>query len=862
MADHPSARFRPHHVKRHSIFAANKDDLLNRLAPATAVEALAAPAGALSACLDAAPSPDRDLALRAALFSRRVWDWLLELESWTWPAPLDQAFLNNIGLSAAEAARYANRVDQIGRDLDRLDVEEIKKHVLANHVLPLSRPTTPVTDSDLSSLSSASSFIKMDDLTAVVTTIVMQALPNLARLSALLRLWTIRLRVLREASPFLYALEDAEAHLASVMESHPNSRNDPHTNVAASVAEPARILDYMLDCLDGMPDTLPDVWIDRVEALERDYAEWVATCERNMSARAKHWSDGAVADDSAIASPGPTELRTSSWQADGPNDELETGRGLPRKDTLHRDKGGESLASTPESLSRVGRYHGEHHDSDAPPHCRFVPGDGALDDTSPLSGRAVEEDDDDDDDEHSGLPPLRMSDSHQSLNSQASTLIFSGFGGAMSSSPPDMSTSPAVRLEDADDSPLHRRGKTGADDLLFLKSPADESFADDFDDSMSVMEDGTGSSYTLRSEGGGAADDDQQLRQQISNIIDAIPAAKIKLASEPVNLNPPDLQLPRLRTAVSREGVRRSASNLSTVSSSRAATATPSFTLSPAKHCRPRHRRAHQEIKVYHLSRSTGEPPIKLFIRCVGEHGERVMVRVGGGWADLSEYLKAYASHHGRRSTKHASRVEICREVVSASTPTSHQSFFSSSPITRPGSAAAMTTMTTTTTMTAVDDLVSPATPFQVRKMRALEAAYSSYPTVGGSSSSSSRRRPWTPVGGGGLASSAPATREKEPSSADSMRSLRSSWFEDEDGSSFLGLAGPSGRKVEMTDENRAWVESVKEKVRIASGSASLLPATAAAMQSGRFGELGSVGSTRRLFPGGGGGGGAPGRRR
>ncbi|RDA93465.1 hypothetical protein CP533_2622 [Ophiocordyceps camponoti-saundersi (nom. inval.)] len=837
MADQPSARFRAHHAKRHSIFAANRDDLLARLAPATAVEALAAPAGALSACLDAAPSPDRDVALRAALFSRRVWEWLVELEGWTWPAAFDQAFLS-VGLSNVEAARYADRVDQIGRDLDRLDVEDIKKHVLANHVLPLSRPTTPATDSDLSSLSSASSFIKMDDLTAVITTIVMQALPNLARLSALLRLWTIRLRVLREVSPFLYALEDAEARLAADRASYGAERKDPETSLAATVAEPSRILDHMLDCLEGMPDTLPDVWIDRVEALERDYTEWTAACERNiMPAQAKYSLDGA--DDSAIASPGPGELTTTTnWPADGPNNELETGRGLPSSTYDDRETGDESLASTPESLSRVGRCHGEHRDAISPPHCRLpmaiVQGDGALEalsaeDTSPLSSRAVEEDDD-----GLGLPPLRMSDSHQSLNSQASTLIFSGFN-ALSSSPPDMSTSPVVRLQDtdpADGSPLHRHGKTGADDLLFLKSPADESFANDFDDTMSMMEDGT--SYTLTSENGG---DDQQLQQQISDIIDAIPAAKIKLASEPVILNPPDLQLPRLRTAVSREGVRRCASNLSTVSSSRAATATPSFTLSPAKQCRPRHRRAHQEIKVYHLSRSTGEPPIKLFIRCVGEHGERVMVRVGGGWADLSEYLKAYASHHGRRSNKHASRVEICREVVSASTPTSHQSFFTSSP-TRPSSAAAMTS--------SADDVLSPATPLQVRKMRALEAAY----PMG------SRRRPWTPSSG---SASAPTLKDKEPSSADSNRSARSSWFEDEDGSSFLGLAGPSGRKVEMTDENRAWVESVKEKVRIASGSASLLPA---AVQTGRFGELGSVGSTRRLFPGGGAGATGGARRR
>ena len=29
------------------------------------------------------------------------------------------------------------------------------------------------------------------------------------------------------------------------------------------------------------------------------------------------------------------------------------------------------------------------------------------------------------------------------------------------------------------------------------------------------------------------------------------------------------------------------------------------------------------------------------------EKMERAMVRVGGGWADLAEYLKVYVAHHG-----------------------------------------------------------------------------------------------------------------------------------------------------------------------------------------------------------------------
>lgn len=54
-------------------------------------------------------------------------------------------------------------------------------------------------------------------------------------------------------------------------------------------------------------------------------------------------------------------------------------------------------------------------------------------------------------------------------------------------------------------------------------------------------------------------------------------------------------------------------------------------------------------VKLYHLTQAGRAEPIKLFVRLVGE-GERVMVRVGGGWADLADFLRQYADHHGSRT--------------------------------------------------------------------------------------------------------------------------------------------------------------------------------------------------------------------
>lgn len=64
------------------------------------------------------------------------------------------------------------------------------------------------------------------------------------------------------------------------------------------------------------------------------------------------------------------------------------------------------------------------------------------------------------------------------------------------------------------------------------------------------------------------------------------------------------------------------------------------------------------DIKLYHLTQPGQAKPIKLFVRRVGENGERLMVRVGGGWADLGEYLRQYADHHARRVVSTEGKIE------------------------------------------------------------------------------------------------------------------------------------------------------------------------------------------------------------
>jgi len=185
------------------------------------------------------------------------------------------------------------------------------------------------------------------------------------------------------------------------------------------------------------------------------------------------------------------------------------------------------------------------------------------------------------------------------------------------------------------------------------------------------------------------------------------------------------------------------------------------------------------------------------------------MVRVGGGWADLGEYLKEYVSHHGRRSGH--SKVEI-KDVTGAGHATS-------TPPTRPASA---------------QEAHSPTTPLNIRKSRRSAAAEEVTANVLAAQSKippaiSSKREGSSPNG---------STRSRSSS--------RVSWPEED---SSLGMAGLKAKQVEMSEDTKAWVESVKEKVRIANGERKVSESsTSQLMISGKFGEMGKVGATKRLF--------------
>lgn len=873
--------------------------------------------------------------------SKQIHDWLDELSDWPWPKqstyagyemppakmrrlsePREPYQNHNFSqeqhaipepetpylgsLKASQIARYEIRIEQVTNGMDELDLEEIKSHVLLNHIMPLSRSGTPYSDIGASSIS----FNRMEDITAVITAITVQALPNLSRLSRLLRTWSIRIVVLRQVPTALVAMTDAEIALKSGWNAIRlrQSREDGSPGMSSTLSlprkdfevmssvlrrkieQPGRDLDYMLDLLEGMADTLPDDWLDRMDAIESDYHEWAAAAERRVRAgetgrevqsplhsKARQSAPGTPQPKIRIQIPSPTRdgldespgrYGESSILEKSPMDhvpivnkmldsrkesvdEIDVNAEIPIEN-LRQDYSvgmdGSPIAAANEGKDTVQKKQRRARDldgsSDRPRNGRLSTALSELDRNSlriappevlapspNLFRKSIPdlqaeysflESVNEDDEYEPQLPPARFIPRRMSQDSMASTVLHdpaSDYDYSDDGYHRERSTEPELpRLPDPNQ-PFSSDAPSPPSSPPLRPRTTSVSFNDVPEMSRSPDEPATSpleppevfdpeSSFDYRthmsspSRASVVSESGDELHQQIREVLRNLPN-KIRLSTKPsaINLNPPDIQLPRLSRIKSTDSFRRSGSALSTRSTMSSRASTPSWLLAPARVARPQSRASH-EAKTYYLSRSDGEAPMKLLVRCVGENGERVMVRVGGGWADLGEYLKEYAIHHSRRS-KGEGKVEVKDSSMLQS------SRMSSSPPSRPGSA-----------------FDAPMSPLVVRKTRK---------TSGGEGSS---RLPATPSGQG---------RELGTPSSDGSVGSRATRALSHPNSSILGMAGPHPKKTKALDEEgRQWVEDMRNKVRTASGEQRT--AVEQSQHDSKFGELGKVGGTKRVF--------------
>ncbi|KAL4803290.1 hypothetical protein BDV18DRAFT_145579 [Aspergillus unguis] len=304
------------------------DPLLGNLSPESTLQALssadAVPTNEQAAhdilsksILQASPS-ERALGIRAAVAAQKLGKWHREVHKWDWPkrtdAQLGKGFIppsdaeDSIyygSLPAAVVKEHEDRIEEIREGMDNLDVEELKEHVLNAHIPGRSRPSSA---NSTMSVPPPLSYVQLSDFTAVISATILRALPLLSRLSALLSSWDVRLLVLRQIPGLLQSLRFARSQLNSASDLLKSSAiptekdvlysmsnyHAKRTSLESTVLSAGRRIDRILDSLDGREDSLPEHWIDDLEAIEADFASWVMLAEkrtvenewRRLSARA------------------------------------------------------------------------------------------------------------------------------------------------------------------------------------------------------------------------------------------------------------------------------------------------------------------------------------------------------------------------------------------------------------------------------------------------------------------------------------------------------------------------------------------------------------------------------------------------
>lgn len=325
--------------------------LLRDLSPTSTLEALesteATIAGssshkhALLQSIAEIPISDRTWGIKAALAGKKVRAWLEEVSAWRWPSettwegylppdePLDETTRSplkdaldhenytNYGHEAAFYGslpgsllrQYERRVEEIRDDLDTLDIDDIKNFIRSMLAQSRSRQPSIAGLQDLSWTTGALS--QLDDFQAIITVTVVQSLPNLTRLDELLDVWSTRMYVMRQIPAFTKALVQARSTMMSawaILEVSWSNDDSSYHNALLSrkeveecIARTGRLLDSMLDGLEGQQDTIPEEWIDELEHLEGQLSSFSIEMEEKLMQLQMHDEETIVAGESDVS---------------------------------------------------------------------------------------------------------------------------------------------------------------------------------------------------------------------------------------------------------------------------------------------------------------------------------------------------------------------------------------------------------------------------------------------------------------------------------------------------------------------------------------------------------------------------------
>ncbi|RMZ86360.1 hypothetical protein DV736_g6414, partial [Chaetothyriales sp. CBS 134916] len=684
-----TARFRAQHL----------DPLLRNLSPESTLHALQATRtiqegsaqGILAKSIADASPAEREIGIRAAFAAQKLREFCEEVSHWEWPSPRERARGEGFKLAASQAQtdekkylgclavalvdQYEHRIGEIRDALDSLEMDEIKDHVLAAHSGSQEKEAveTATARPEPRLGFRSSSYGRMRDFTALVTATVIQALPDLAVLTGLLDTWEIRFGILRQLPDFLHLMEEARTRvrLAATAARDPYKAsnlsranfNEAKKELGTRVAEFGRRLDRFLDMLEGQEDALPHSWIDSLENVELEYAAWVMDGQRIVDSNESKMTSPETLEQQRIEEarlkippPPPSDTAGDSSARNGHRRDISD---ASIADSAYSAISGISEAEIVEATQTQVLPSPKISLID---HSKFLSTPVGVvrlkDDSvtcSPNVQRASTA-------SFEVIPrdQLKQVTLRRSLSAELLTRRFptqspeSTPTKALEQLTGNLSnlTPPQAELEDPS-SPVQRPKTSGADSAsrsCFLLNeqnlrpaspilprrsskrascPLDAAVSQPAGSSVSKVAPKLDLPRNPHKSAKQRPEKAETLEAKIQDILSTLPT-KIRLTNDSHGEGTPEL------------------SPLST----RASTPTPSLTLSPAKHSRSRSI-GETDVQLFHLhqhSQSRDVAPIRLHVRAVGENGERVMVRVGGGWADLGEYLREYSAHHRSKS--------------------------------------------------------------------------------------------------------------------------------------------------------------------------------------------------------------------
>ncbi|KAL1606820.1 hypothetical protein SLS60_004229 [Paraconiothyrium brasiliense] len=828
------------------------------------------------ACIENLTPAERDLGARVAKAAQRLKDWCDEIGQWGWsgsfeqpneefkerrrkslqmrieehmkdaPAADDVPPLEYWGsLLSVEVQAHEARLDEISDDLLSLDVEELKGHVLDMHPGSRSRPSSAGYGA------SRSSYKPMDDFNFLITQTLISALPHHFQLKDRLQTWTARVTVLREAPRYLDDLKTAQKAMRLGWEAlgPPKDPSDDAFNtwkktvdtisgvMRDRVSDLGRRLDTMLDTLEGHEDCLPDRWIDVFEGVEGDFERWIQesqikVIEFDVRRHGGPRDESLVLERGLVAHSDSVALTTKADNREGlvqKNDNASSADGemhglrsvivcKPCTTDEHHPVLNSAIDETPkhtETEDDVPDDESVFEEGDTVIHNEIGADTVVVAQSSPTESQIIVTSEDG---QHTPVRPHTPRSRRESMESVSSDISYS------SSPPSAFSPSPSVRN-------ATNRASRAPRPALNAAMPKRRK-----NDTESIEERApwppTQFSHTTPT----TADD---FERKISDVLSTIPA-HIRLTSK----NGADARNPKASRTVSHKGSKgylRAARSVSGLKS-------PELTLSPVKEDfdsanalsgrrSTASLRGDNDIRMYHLTQPGKEHPVKLFIRRVGENGERVMVRVGGGWADLGEYLRQYAEHHGRRTASNGQFEILGLEIGADPSPNRPESAISSR----------------NRRVSGGSQIISPATT----------------PNRPPTRTGISTIEPPPPMPH--LSPTPTPTSSNETSGTPVSDSSRRSWRGEE-----VGLAGPKSKKVDLDNEKAEWVEGMMKQARSVSGnlinqftpqththngrgesrsesrSESRNESRTSVRGQASFGDLGKVGGTKRIFMRGG----------